>query len=171
MRVAFKSSAAFTIAAISVSIDHAEVLVPVPELAAETVIDKLHDCPPIEIAKAAVPAAEGVPVIAKVTEPAPETNVPAAKVAVRPVTPVEAIPEPAEYAAPFPPVYGTVAVPVNTVLAVGVVEKVAAEQLNAVMVGVVVVTTSVSSQATTANKEHTIILLKVFLKFINLNLV
>jgi hypothetical protein len=44
------------------------------------------------MAKEAVPAAEGVPVMG----PAPEANVPAANVAVNPVTPVEEMAEPAE---------------------------------------------------------------------------
>ena len=56
------------------------------------------------MAKAAVPAAEGVPVMAKVTKPAPEASVPAANVAIRPVAPVEAMAVPALYATPFPPV-------------------------------------------------------------------
>jgi hypothetical protein len=48
------------------------------------------------MAKEAVPAAEGVPVMGYVTEPAPEANVPAANVAVNPVTPVEEMAELAE---------------------------------------------------------------------------
>jgi hypothetical protein len=80
----------------SVSIDQLELVVPVPVPAAETVIEKLHDCPPTVTAKEAEPAAEGVPVMAKVTEPAPEAKVPAAKVAVRAVTPVDDITEPDE---------------------------------------------------------------------------
>jgi hypothetical protein len=119
----------------SVSIDHTKSVVsePVPELAAETVIDRVHDCPPRVIANEAVPAAVGVPVIAKVALPAPEANVAAVNVAVSPVTPVDAIAEPVEYAVPLPPVYGTVAVPVYAMFAVAIVENVADEQPKVVM--------------------------------------
>ena len=51
---------------------------------------KEHDCPPNEIAKLAVPALAGVPVMVYVTLPLPLAKVPAANEAVRPVTPVEA---------------------------------------------------------------------------------
>ena len=58
--------------------------------AAATFTVKEHDCPPNEIAKLAVPALAGVPVMVYVTLPLPLAKVPAAKEAVRPVTPVEA---------------------------------------------------------------------------------
>ena len=51
---------------------------------------KLQLCPPKVIANVAVPELAGVPVMVYVTLPAPLARVPAAKVAVRPVTPVEA---------------------------------------------------------------------------------
>ena len=54
-----------------------------------TVRVKLQVCPPILNAKLAVPLDAGVPVIVKVKLPAPLANVPAAHVAVRPVTPVD----------------------------------------------------------------------------------
>jgi hypothetical protein len=99
--VALKASAAFTIFSISVSTDHEvhEVVEP----AAETLKFNEHDCPPKVIAKMAVPEAEGVPVIAKIALPAPEAKVAAVKVAVSPVTPEDAIADPAEYTAPLPP--------------------------------------------------------------------
>ena len=50
---------------------------------------KEHDCPPKVIAKLAVPALAGVPVMVYVTLPAPLANKPCDKVAVKPVTPVE----------------------------------------------------------------------------------
>ena len=54
-----------------------------------TVLDKVHVCPPMFRAKLAVPFEAGVPVMVKVKLPAPVAKVPAAHVAVRPVTPVE----------------------------------------------------------------------------------
>jgi hypothetical protein len=56
---------------------------------AKTVLVSVQDCPPTEIAKEAVPEPLGVPVMVYVKEPAPEAIVPADKVAVSPVTPVE----------------------------------------------------------------------------------
>jgi hypothetical protein len=73
-----------------------EVEHPVDVLAVPTVTEKLQVCPPKVIAKAAVPVDVGVPAMAYVRLPAPLANVPAAKVAVRPVTPVEEIAVPAE---------------------------------------------------------------------------
>ena len=58
------------------------------------------------MAKLAVPLVVGVPVIVYVNEPAPLANVPAARVAVRPVTPVDER-VCALYTPPFPAVYGT----------------------------------------------------------------
>ena len=48
-----------------------------------------HDLKPVFRAKFAVPAPEAVPVIVYVNESFPEIKLPAAKVAVNPVTPVE----------------------------------------------------------------------------------
>src|SRR5882757_8587641 len=68
-----------------------------------TVTVKLQDCPPKLMAKLAVPDEVGVPVMLYVSVPE-VLRVPAARVAVRPVTPVELMPLPAEYATEFPPV-------------------------------------------------------------------
>ena len=54
-----------------------------------TVLFNVQVCPPMFKAKLAVPALAGVPVIEKVKFPEPFANVPAAHVAVRPVTPVD----------------------------------------------------------------------------------
>ena len=54
------------------------------------------------IAKLAIPLAAGVPEIIYVIEPAPVVNVPADKVAVNPVTPVDVTVCPL-YVPPFPP--------------------------------------------------------------------
>ena len=54
-----------------------------------TVLVKVQVCPPIFNAKLAVPELAGVPVIVKVKLPAPVAKVPAAHVAVSPVTPVD----------------------------------------------------------------------------------
>tara|TARA_B110000037_G_C16829820_1_gene387262 strand:+ start:398 stop:652 length:255 start_codon:yes stop_codon:yes gene_type:complete len=61
----------------------------VPGWAAPTLTVKEQDCPPTEMAKVAVPIVVGVPVIVYVNEPAPLTSIPAERVAVKPVTPVE----------------------------------------------------------------------------------
>ena len=53
------------------------------------VLVKEHVLPPMLIAKLAVPALAGVPVIVYVKLPLPLANVPACKVAVKPVTAVE----------------------------------------------------------------------------------
>ena len=63
--------------------------------AALTVKVNVQDWPPNVIAKEAVPEEPGVPVILKVRLPEPLANVPAAKVAVSPVTPVDEIAVPA----------------------------------------------------------------------------
>ena len=54
-----------------------------------TVLLNVQLCPPKLIAKLAVPAALGVPVMEYVKLPAPVARVPAVRVAVKPVTPVE----------------------------------------------------------------------------------
>ncbi len=68
-----------------------------------TVLVSVQVCPPTLKAKLAVPLLAGVPVIIYVNEPAPIAKLPAAKVAVKPVTPIDVtvcpLCEP-----PFPPV-------------------------------------------------------------------
>ena len=54
-----------------------------------TVLVNVQVCPPILSAKLAVPLVDGEPVIVYVKLPSPLSNVPAARVAVKPVTPVE----------------------------------------------------------------------------------
>ncbi len=54
-----------------------------------TVLVKVQVCPPILNAKLAVPLEAGVPVMVYVKLPAPLSKVPAAKEAVKPVTPVD----------------------------------------------------------------------------------
>ena len=73
---------------------------------AATFTVKLQLCPPKLIAKVAVPLVDAVPVMVYVTLPFPLAKVPALKVAVSPVTPVEAR-FCALYVPAFPPVYGT----------------------------------------------------------------
>ena len=68
-----------------------------------TILVKVQFCPPILKAKLAVPLDAGVPVMVKVKLPAPLDKVPAAHVAVRPVTPVEVKVCELRYP-PFPPV-------------------------------------------------------------------
>ena len=58
-------------------------------LPAFTILFSIQVCPPIFKAKLAVPAALGVPVIVYIKVPAPLEKVPAARDAVKPVTPVE----------------------------------------------------------------------------------
>jgi hypothetical protein len=58
-------------------------------MAVPTLTVKEQDCPPTVMAKVAVPLEVGVPVIVYVNEPAPLASVPAARVAVKPTTPVE----------------------------------------------------------------------------------
>ncbi len=55
----------------------------------KTVLFKVQVCPPMINAKLAVPELAGVPVMVKVKFPEPFANVPAAHVAVSPVTPVD----------------------------------------------------------------------------------
>ncbi len=54
-----------------------------------TVLVNVQVCPPMFKAKLAVPFDAGVPVMVKVKLPDPVAKVPAAHVAVRPVTPVD----------------------------------------------------------------------------------
>ncbi len=54
-----------------------------------TVLVKVQVCPPMLSAKLAVPLEAGVPVMVYVKLPAPLSKVPAAKEAVKPVTPVD----------------------------------------------------------------------------------
>jgi hypothetical protein len=62
-----------------------------PELVpnAFTTLEKVQDWPAMLIAKLAVPAADGVPVMVKTKLPCPGEKLPWTKVAVNPVTPVE----------------------------------------------------------------------------------
>ncbi|MNE46104.1 hypothetical protein D3C80_1404250 [compost metagenome] len=59
--------------------------------AAATLLVKVQVCPPSVRLKLAVPLAEGVPVMFRVTEPEPLARFPEDRLAVRPVTPVEEI--------------------------------------------------------------------------------
>ena len=68
-----------------------------------TVLVKVQVCPPMFKAKLAVPLDAGVPVIVKVKLPSPLAKVPAAHVAVSPVTPVDVNVCAPQYP-PFPPV-------------------------------------------------------------------
>ena len=77
------------------------VMVP---MGAATVITRAHVCPPMLSAKLAVPPLAGAPVIVYVKLPAPLAKLPAANVAVSPVTPVELTVCPL-CKPPFPPVY------------------------------------------------------------------
>ena len=61
----------------------------VPTGCAFTVLVKVQVCPPIFSAKLAVPLEVGVPVMVYAKDPEPMTKEPAARVAVRPVTPVD----------------------------------------------------------------------------------
>jgi hypothetical protein len=65
---------------------------------------KLHDCPPKVSGNVALPVLVGVPLTTKARVPAPLARVPACKVAVRPVTPVELMAVPAAYVLALPPV-------------------------------------------------------------------
>jgi len=60
-----------------------------PEETVPTVRVNVHVCPPMLIAKLAVPVLHGVPVIVYVNVPLPLAKVPRLKAAVKPVTPVE----------------------------------------------------------------------------------
>ena len=70
-----------------VAVEHVKaVIVPAGRL---TDLVKVQACPPMLRAKLAVPLEAGVPVIVYVKLPAPLSKVPAANVAVKPVTPVD----------------------------------------------------------------------------------
>ena len=98
-----------------------------------TVLVKVQICPPMLMAKLAVPLDAGVPVMVKVKLPAPLAKVPAAHVAVSPVTPVEIKVCALRYP-PFPPVYGTLLFTLAAAMpCVSVPLLVAVEQLSAVM--------------------------------------
>ena len=91
-------------------------------------------CPPTPMVKLAVPLDAGVPVIVYVKLPAPLSKVPAAKLAVKPVTPVDVM-VCAEYVPPFPPVYVTLLLTLAAATpCVSVPVLVAVEQLSAVMI-------------------------------------
>ena len=60
---------------------------PAKAVCTETVNE--HDCPPMVKAKLAVPLVLGVPEITRLNEPDPLAKIPAVKVAVKPVTPVD----------------------------------------------------------------------------------
>ena len=64
----------------------------------------VHVCPPKEMAKLAIPNDVGVPDTLNEIFEFPLANVPGCNVAVKPVTPVDAIEVPVEYATPLPPV-------------------------------------------------------------------
>ena len=76
-----------------------------------TVNEMLHDFPAKLSGKLAIPTDVGVPLTVKEKFPVPLANTPACSVAVRPITPVDAMAVPAVKLMEFPPVYGTVAVP------------------------------------------------------------
>jgi hypothetical protein len=78
----------FTTAVAPAQLTVPAVKVPIAGL---TVIFKVHVCPPMFIAKLAVPLALGVPLIVYTNAPAPVASEPAAILAVKPVTSVDAI--------------------------------------------------------------------------------
>jgi hypothetical protein len=88
-------------------------------------------------AKLTVPLVLGVPVIEKSKLPAPIAKVPAANVAVNPVTPVEVTVCPL-CVPPLPPVYGTALLtPLAAVPAINVPVFVAVPQLKVVIVPII----------------------------------
>ena len=90
-----------------------------------------HATPPKSIAKLAVPVAVGVPDIANTKFPFPVVKVPGCMDAINPSTPVDATNGPANgYAAPLPPVYAILAVPVNAVFINARGEMIALAQSN-----------------------------------------
>ena len=90
-----------------------------------------HATPPKSIAKLAVPVDVGVPDIANTKFPFPVVKVPGCMDAVNPSTPVDATNGPANgYAAPLPPVYAIVAVPINAVFIKASGEMIALAQSN-----------------------------------------
>ncbi len=100
-----------------------------------TVMFNVQFCPPNEMAKLAVPAVDGVPEMLYVMFPLPFAKFPGCNIAVKPVTPVDAIEDPVVYATPLPPVYPMVAVPVYTTFTDGCVDNVAAPHNKLVTVG------------------------------------
>jgi hypothetical protein len=99
-----------------------------------TVLVKVQVCPPILNVKLAVPLLAGVPVMLYVKLPAPLSKVPAAIVAVKPVTPVDVM-VCAVYVPPFPPVYGTLLLTLAAAMpCVNAPVLVAVEQLSAVII-------------------------------------
>jgi hypothetical protein len=107
------------------------VMIPAGEF---TVLVNVQVCPPMLSAKLAVPLVAGVPVIVYVKLPAPLAKVPAVRVAVNPVTPVEVM-VCAVYVPPFPPVYGTLLLTLEAAVPwVNVPELVAVEHVKAVIV-------------------------------------
>ena len=103
-------------------------------MGAATVLVRVQVCPPMLSEKLAVPPLAGVPVIVYVKFPAPLAKLPAVKVAVSPVTPVEVIVCPL-CKPPFPPVYAIVLLTLAAATpCVNVPLLVAVEQLRAMMV-------------------------------------
>ena len=85
-------------------------------------------------AKLAVPLVVGVPVMVYVKLPTPIAKLPAAKVAIKPVTPVD-VTFWAVYVPPFPPIYGTLRLTLAADMpCVNMPVLVAVEQLSAEMV-------------------------------------
>ena len=82
--------AAVPLVSVPVVVAPAQLIVESAAAGELTLIVKLQLCPPKVMAKLAVPELAGVPVMVYVTLPLPLAKVPAAKEAVRPVTPVEA---------------------------------------------------------------------------------
>ena len=98
------------------------------------VILNVHDCPPNEIAKLAVPVVVGVPDMVYTMFPFPFAKLPVCNVAVKPVTPVDVTVCPV-CVPPFPPVYGTVLLTLAAATPwPNVPALVAVEQLSAVIV-------------------------------------
>ncbi len=95
----------------------------------------MQDLVPKEISNAAVPSADAVPLMEYIRLPGPLANVPSCKIAVRPVTPVDDIGEPAVYFAPLPPSYGTVMVLLYSMPDKGELDTCAAEQFKAEIAG------------------------------------
>ena len=119
---------------VPVCVDVPQLKVVIVPTGTVTVRVNVHVFPPIFNAKLAVPLALGVPVIVYVRFPAPLAKVPAVKVAVNPVTPVEVTVCPL-LVPPFPPVYGTeLLTPLAAVPAVNVPAFVAVPQLNVAIV-------------------------------------
>ena len=111
-----------------------------------TVLVRVHVFPPMLSAKLAVPLVAGVPVMVYAKLPVPIAKLPAVKVAVRPVTPVELTVCPL-CVPPFPPVYGTLLLTLAaTSPRVNVPIFAALPQVNAVIVPIGAATVLVSIQ-------------------------